>query len=303
MTTIRSTLLLLPALVLLNSCKSDSSGSGTDTRGPIQITTSSGVPMIHLAGGNFTMGSDKESADEKPAHQVRISAFLIDAYEVTHEMFAKAELPNPSHWQEHPQMPVEQVRWRDSRRYCNERSLLEGLPPCYDESKPGWPCDFDASGYRLPTEAEWEFACRAGGSGRYGFGDTGKLKQYAWFDANSGERTHPAGSRKPNAWGIFDMYGNVSEWCEDIYAPDYYAKNSSDDPVGPVATGAMSDKRVMRGGNWKSSADMCRATFRKGQITGDSDACFNTDYCGFRCVRRVSPEELKALQVATSGTN
>ena len=182
--------------------------------------------MIHLAGGNFTMGSDKESADEKPAHEVRISAFLIDAHEVTHEMFAKAELPNPSHWQEHPQMPVEQVRWRDARRYCNERSLMEELTPCYDESKPGWPCDFDTNGYRLPTEAEWEFACRAGGSGRYGFGDTGKLKQYAWFDANSGERTHPAGSRKPNAWGIFDMYGNVSEWCEDIYAPDYSAKKS-----------------------------------------------------------------------------
>ena len=92
------------------------------------------------------MGSDKESADEKPAHEVRIRAFLIDAHEVTNEMFAKAELPNPSHWQEHPQMQVEQVRWRDARRYCNERSLMEELTPCYDESKPGWPCDFDASG-------------------------------------------------------------------------------------------------------------------------------------------------------------
>ena len=153
--------------------------------------------MIHLPGGEFAMGSDKESDDEKPGHQVRLSSFLIDQHEVTHEMFAKAELPNPSHWQQNPQNPVEQVRWRDSRVYCNERSLLEGLTPCYDESKPGWPCDFSANGYRLPAEAEWEFACRAGTSGRYGFGDAGKLRQHAWFADNAGQRTHPVKSRKP----------------------------------------------------------------------------------------------------------
>jgi len=292
-----STSLLLS--ILLASCN-DSGKPGSTTTTAIEITTTSGVAMVYLPGGAFTMGSDKESVDEKPAHQVTISAFLMDQYEVSAEMFVKAELPNPSHWQENPKMPIEQIRWRDARLYCNERSLLEGLTPCYDETKPGWPCNFEANGYRLPTEAEWEYAARAGGTGRYGGTDKNKLKQAAWFDANAQKRTHPVGSKKPNAWGLYDMLGNVSEWCQDVYEADYYTKSPPADPTGPEAAGTTA-KRVMRGGNWKSSADMCRVTFRQGQLTGDTDACFTTDYCGFRCVRRVTPDELKALQ-AKQGT-
>ena len=259
----------------------------------IKVVTQSGVPMAYIPAGSFMMGSDKESVDEKPAHKVTVSAFLMDQYEVTAEMFVKAELSNPSHWQDTPKMPIEQVRWRGARMYCNERSLLEGLTPCYDEEKEGMPLNVKANGYRLPTEAEWEYAARAGGTGRYGSITANKLKQYALYDANSQKRTRPVGSKKPNAWGLYDMLGNVSEWCEDLYAADYYSNSPATDPTGPVSGDG---KRVMRGGNWKSSADMCRVSFRVGQKTGDSDACFTTDYCGFRCVRRVTPEELKALQ-------
>jgi len=292
------------ALFLLSSCggsssRSDSSSASVPSK-PVEIVTASGIHMLHLPGGNFTMGSDKESEDERPAHRVSVRPFLIDQYEVTHAMFEKAELPNPSHWQDDPRQPIEQIRWRDAKQYCNERSLMEDLSPCYDESQPGWPCDFEAHGYRLPTEAEWEYACRAGGGGRYGGESAGKLKQFAWFERNAQRRTHPVGSKKPNRWGLYGMFGNVSEWCQDVYAADYYAGSPADNPKGPEEERTGTNKRVMRGGNWKASADMCRVTFRQGQVTGDTDACFSTDYCGFRCVRRVSEDELKGLQVAAA---
>lgn len=240
------------------------------------------------------MGSDRGNPDEGPAHKVKVSPFLMDKYEVTQEMFAKVQLPNPSHWNEQPKKPVERVRWRDAKQYCNERSLLEGLKPCYDEKTPDWDCDYTANGYRLPTEAEWEYACKAGTEGDYDFGQADKLRQFAWLAENANEQTHAVGQKKPNRWGIYDLYGNVSEWCEDVYSPNYYKESPASDPVGPVSPG-KDVKRVMRGGSWKSSPDMCRASFRQGQKTGDTDACFYTDYCGFRCVRRAKPEEIAAL--------
>lgn len=241
------------------------------------------------------MGSDQGEPDERPQHPVTLSPFLIDKYEVTQQMLASVQLPNPSRWQTDPQLPVERIRWREARIYCNERSLLEGLTPCYDESKAGMPCDYSANGYRLPTEAEWEYACRCGSEDEFDFGSISELDQYAYYRDNSQEQTHVVGSRRPNGWGLHDMYGNVSEWCEDVYAADYYATSPEHDPTGPV-TEASDAKRVLRGGSWKASAKMCRATYREGQRTGDSDACFYMDYCGFRCVRRITAEELAALQ-------
>ncbi len=177
--------------------------------------------------------------------------------------------------------------------YCNERSLLEDLKPCYDEKLPDWPCDYSAGGYRLPTEAEWEYAARGGSEGPYEFGPAENLRQYAWYAENSDKKTHPVGQKKPTRWGLHDMYGNVSQWCEDVYSPTYYQSSPAADPKGPPGAGKGTN-RVLRGGNWKSSAEACRASYRQGERTGDADACFSTDYCGFRCVRRASPEELSA---------
>ena len=291
-------------LLLVVSCGKDgveSPGKGgapvaaareSDT--PRELVTKSGVKMILVPRGEFTMGYEKGNPDEAPAHRVTLSAFLMDTYEVTHELLVQAQLPNPSHWQDHPRKPVERIRWRDAKQYCNERSLLEGLKPCYNEKTVDWECDFSASGYRLPTEAEWEYAARAGADAPYDFGAVDKLRQYAWFAENAGERTHAVGDKKPNRWGLHDLYGNVSEWCEDVYDPAYYQTSPAMDPPGARSSG-KDVLRVMRGGSWKSSAAMCRATFRQGQRTGDSDACFFTDYCGFRCVRRPSAEELGSL--------
>jgi formylglycine-generating enzyme required for sulfatase activity len=307
---ITRTLLVLwsgAAVVCLTSCgkpvpdaqtgtKADQAASSSQSgaTAPVEVVTRSGVAMVHLPGGEFLMGSAQGGPDEAPPHKVRVTAFLIDKFEVTHELFTKAQLPNPSRWQDHPRKPVERVRWRDAKQYCNERSLLEGLKPCYNEKSLDWDCDYSANGYRLPTEAEWEYACRAGTDGPYDFGPPDKLRQYGWFGANADQKTHPAGEKKPNRWGLCDLYGNVSEWCEDVYSPTFYKDSPRDDPHGPPNPG-KDVKRVIRGGSWKSSPDQCRATFRQGEKTGDSDACFSTDYCGFRGVRRVTPEELQHL--------
>ena len=289
---------LAAGLVLLSSCgkqapeeaaKSPAPSGVALPTSPVEVVTKSGVGMVFLPAGEFLMGTSQGNADEGPPHKVKLSSFMMD------EMFTKAQVPNPSHWQDNPNKPVERVRWRDAKQYCNERSLLEGLKPCYNEKTMDWECDYSANGYRLPTEAEWEYACRAGTDGPYDFGQADKLRQYAWFADNSEEKTHPVGQKKPNLWGLFDMYGNVSEWCEDVYSPTYYAESAPIDPHGPPSPG-KDVKRVMRGGSWKASAAMCRATFRQGQRTGDTDACFYTDYCGFRCVRRVSAEELQPLK-------
>lgn len=287
---------------LLCSCgKTDSNSQNADSPSKAgataanDIVTKSGIEMVYLPGGEFSMGSAQGSPDEAPPHKVQVGAFLMDKFEVTREMFTKVQLPNPSRWQDSPKKPVERVRWRDAKQYCNERSLLEGLKPCYNEKTMDWDCDYAANGYRLPTEAEWEFAARAGTDGPYDFGSADKLRLHGWFKDNAEQKTHPVGQKKPNRWGIYDLYGNVSEWCEDVYDPAYYNQSPSADPHGPPNPG-KDVKRVIRGGSWKSSAEACRATARQGEKTGDSDACFSTDYCGFRCVRRVTPEELAQLK-------
>ncbi len=283
--------------ILLAGCgpsnPGDSSTPASATAKPIPVLSPSGISMVYLPGGEFVMGTDRGNEDETPAHRVTVTGFMMDTYEVTHAMFTEAQLPNPSHWQDNPNQPVERVRWRDAKQYCNERSLMEHLQPCYDEKTPDWDCNYEANGYRLPTEAEWEYACRAGTRASYDFGSESKLRQFAWFADNAGEQTHPVGTKQPNGWGIHDLYGNVSEWCEDVYDPEYYASSPDTNPTGPPNTGE-DVKRVLRGGSWKASASMCRAELRQGERTGDSDACFYTDFCGFRCVRRATAEEVSA---------
>jgi formylglycine-generating enzyme required for sulfatase activity len=283
---------------LLTGCNDRGAGhTGVETK-VVDFTTDSGVEMVFLSGGQFAMGSEQGEADEQPKHVVSISPFAIDRFEVTHAQFTKAQLPNPSKWQDDPRGPVNQLRWREAKIYCNERSIAEGLESCYDELTSGLPCDFSKNGYRLPTEAEWEYAARCGASGEYPFGAENKLSGFAWHGGNSNGRAHVVGSRKPNAWGIHDLYGNLSEWCQDVYHADFYQRSPKSDPTGPERT-AVDVKRVVRGGSWKSTANMCRVSFRQGQTTGDSDACFSSDDCGFRCVRRLSQEQAERLTKTT----
>ena len=243
------------------------------------VTVESKPVLVQIAGGRFMMG-DKEQVDAPP-HEVVISAFQMDPHPVTQEQFQKVMGSNPSRWKGEKN-PVEQVRWSDAVRFCNKRSELEQLQPCYDLTD--WKCKFEATGYRLPTEAEWEYACRAGTATAYFFGDAPlKLGEYAWFDKNAGGRPRPVGQKQPNPWGLADMCGNVWQWCNDFYKVDYYAESPREDPRGP-ATG---ETKVVRGGAWRFSAESCRSGYRYNENPGYADDCFGYDIYGFRCVRKV----------------
>ncbi|MCA9268751.1 MAG: formylglycine-generating enzyme family protein, partial [Planctomycetales bacterium] len=148
--------LVLFAALSLTSCEKAPLADGSaPTVQPVNIATPTGVEMVLLPGGEFTMGSARGEADEGPPHAVRVSPLAMDKFEVTQDQYAAMELPDPSHFKGEKR-PVEQVRWSDAALFCNERSRREGLTPCYDEAT--FDCDFQASGYRLPTEAEWEYA-------------------------------------------------------------------------------------------------------------------------------------------------
>ncbi len=221
---------------------------------------------------------DKKEVDATP-HEVVVSSFYIDKHPVTQAEYQRVMEKNPSRWKAGAN-PVEQVRWSDVVRYCNARSRLDGREPCYDLQR--WECNFDANGYRLPTEAEWEYACRAGTKTAYSFGNSpSKLKDYAWFKDNSGSKPRPVGQKRPNPWGLYDMHGNVWEWCNDYYKVDYYQQSPEENPKGPKA----GETKVVRGGAWKFSADSCRSAYRYNEDPGYVDACFGYDIYGFRCVR------------------
>jgi formylglycine-generating enzyme required for sulfatase activity len=275
--------LCLIAAAILPGCRQDKQVAPT----PNTVVTQSGIEMMVIPGGSFEMGSKGASPDETPVHKVSISPFWMDRCEVVQEEFKKYQLPDPSHFKGAKQ-PLDQINWTDAALYCNERSRAEGLKPCYDERT--WACDFAADGYRLPTEAEWEYACRAGSSTQYSFGSgPGSLKDYAWYGENSSATTRPVGQKKPNAWGLYDMHGNVAEWCNDHYAENYYQQSPEKDPRGPVE----GKERVLRGGAWNSSAESCRSAYRTSDPSID-DTCLANDAIGFRCVRNAPAGQRRA---------
>ena len=281
---------LVASLFAATSCKKiDPPGTAAGTL-PV-ITTKSGAEMVLVPAGRFRMGSGSGKADESPVHEVQIDAFLMDRYEMTQGQYTKLVPINGSHFKG-PNNPVEMISWPEAALFCNLRSRAEGLKPCYDEETGA--CNFEADGYRLPTEAEWEYACRAGSDAEYAFGDDARLlRQYGWFVENASKKTQPVGQKKPNAWGLYDMYGNVAEWCNDIYEKGYYAGSPAQNPRGP--TGGV--KRVLRGGAWNSPADCCRSAYRVGEDPGFEDACFARDAIGFRCVRKApSPSNAKTCR-------
>ena len=274
--------LLSVTLILVQGCKrKDPNETPNESAGaPGEVKGEAGAEMVLLEAGRFTMGDEKE-IDATP-HEVAVSSFYIDKYPVTQEQYKKVMTENPSRWKG-DKNPVEQVRWSDAVKYCNARSLVEGLQPCYDLNT--WECNFEANGYRLPTEAEWEYACRAGSKTTYFFGnDSSKISDYAWVDSNAGGKPRQVGQKKPNPWGLYDMCGNVWEWCNDFYQVDYYQESPDENPRGPE-TG---ETKVVRGGAWKFSADSSRSGYRYNEDPGYSDVCFGYDIYGFRCVRNAN---------------
>ena len=254
------------------------SGCGTLESGGPSIAAVSGE-MVLIPAGTFTMGDPAGRDDETP-HTVFVDAFYLDKYPVTQGFYESVMGLNPSK-RKGKRNPVERTQWTDAIRFCNRCSERDGLTPCYNPDT--WECDFGANGYRLPTEAEWEYACRAGNTGTYGFsGPEADLPRYAWFKPHSQGKPRPVGQKRPNSFGLYDMHGNVWQWCHDRYGETYYNRGSVENPRGPDE----GEMRVLRGGAWDCTAEKLRSAYRHKEFPVYSDACFGADSYGFRRARK-----------------
>jgi formylglycine-generating enzyme required for sulfatase activity len=260
--------------------------TSTPTNQPVEAIL---PEMILVEAGSFQMGSVDGYADEQPVHTVHISRpFYIAKYEVTFEEYdrfcddtLRSRLDDRG-WGRGNQ-PIIHVDWYDATDYCNWLSEKEGLSPCYSGKGKFVECDFSANGYRLPTEAEWEYAAR-GGTKSQGFTYAGSdnLDEVGWYADNSNDRLQPVGQKLANELGLYDMCGNIFEWCWDWYGEDYYAASPASDPLGPPPPQSPNPwdfNRVRRSGSWREDAVNIRASVRSfdgPNYPGDN---------GFRLVR------------------
>ena len=262
-------------------CRSD------DTKGERKpgtvITNSIGMELAYIPAGKFLMGSpdtdDLAKDDEKPRHAVRITKpFRLGVYEVTQGQWEAVMETTP--WKGKPlakegnRYAVTWVRWIDADDFC--QTLTD------KERREGWLRAGES--YRLPTEAEWEYACRAGSTTRFHFGDDkGSLKKYGWYRANAKrvgeEYAHEVGHKQANAWGLYDMHGNTFEWCADWYGKDYYGRSLEADPQGPPTGG----QRVLRGGCWSGAHSYSRSATRFWSPQGGMSS-----FIGFRVARGIA---------------
>jgi len=231
--------------------------------------------MILIKSGVFLMGSpvneQGRNANESPQRRVTVSSFFIAEFPVTQAEYQSVMNVNPSHFKA-PSLPVEQVSWYDAVEYCNKRSIKEGLTPVYTRKGDIVTWNRKSNGYRLPTEAEWEYACRAGTQTPF---YTGTLVDEAgWHRGNSDQKSRPVGEKLPNDWGLYDMHGNVLEWCWDWL--DYYPSENEVNPLGPDE-GTM---RVYRGGAWGMQNIHTRSAYRYGNHLN-----MQSFFVGFRVAR------------------
>ena len=203
--------------------------------------------------GNASGGDD----DERPVHTVTVKSFNLSKYPVTQKEWYEVMGTNPSRFKG-DNLPVEQVSWFEAVEYCNRRSAKEGLTPAYSGSGESITCDWSANGYRLPTEAEWEYAAKGGGRDPmvYEYSGSNSVDSVAWYTSNSGGTTQSVGTKAPNSLGLYDMSGNVWEWCWDRYGS--YSSGSQTDPRGA----SSGSNRVWRGGSWGNSAESARSAYR-----------------------------------------
>jgi formylglycine-generating enzyme required for sulfatase activity len=257
-------LMALGSLTLVTAQESKEAGGKTKSL-PKEVTVDLGkgvkLEMVLISAGEFLMGSPDSDKDalkwEKPQHRVRITRpFYLGKYLVTQEQWQTVMDSNPSQFKG-PKNPVERVSWDDCQKFLGKLNAKVGS---------------GAGKFQLPTEAQWEYACRAGSKTRYCFGDDEKqLGEYAWYSENPFSTMHPVGEKKPNGWGLYDMHGNVWEWCQDWY--EDYKESPVDDPTG-AATGSL---RVGRGGGWDTPARFCRSADRDDFVPG-----FRIFYLGLR---------------------
>jgi formylglycine-generating enzyme required for sulfatase activity len=238
------------------------------------------VDLVPIPGGTFRMGSPESEEGrysfEGPVHKVRISPFECMRVPVTRRLYHQVTGTDPG-WPEGEadERPVNNVSWLDAAAFCNRLSEREGLTPCYQIDNDNVTWRRAANGYRLLTEAEWEYACRAGSTTRWSFSDDeASLGEHAWFGESSSGQPQPVGGKRANPWGLHDMHGNVWEWCWDWFGP--YSEAATTDPHGPErGTG-----RVLRGGAFDNTPRFLRSADRDRD---EPEVRYN-DF-GFRCAR------------------
>jgi formylglycine-generating enzyme required for sulfatase activity len=231
--------------------------------------------FVWVEAGTFQMGSTDGGIDEKPVNPVTIRRpFYISPYEVTQKQWREVMGTNPSRFKGE-YLPLERVSWYEAVEYCNRLSRKERLTPCYSRSGDNITCDFTANGYRLPTEAEWEYAARGGNQSKgYTYAGSNSPVDVAWYESNSWSSTHPVGQKKPNELGLYDMSGNVWEWCWDWYGS--YSTSSHVDIRGPE----VGSYRVIRGGGWFLSVGLLQVASRSANAPSG-----RYEHLGFRPVR------------------
>ena len=257
------------------------------------LISSIGLKLVRIEPGSFLMGTTKQQIDqllrlfpdskrewlhvEQPQHPVKITRpFFLGTHPVTQGQYKAIMGRNPSDFKGSDDLPVENVSWLDAVNFCNKMSEKDKRRPFYLIFGTDVAVGIGTNGYRLPSEAEWEYACRAGMAGLFPWGDDiGKQGEHVWFSDNSDSKTHPVGQKRPNAWGLYDMLGNVCEWCADWYDEKYYASSPSVavDPPGPP----KASSRVVRGGSWFTDARGCRPAYRGRDAPGG-----RCDSLGFR---------------------
>ena len=233
------------------------SGNGDGDLGTNQTFNVNGVSftMIAVEGGTFQMGATSEQgsdaeSDESPVHDVTLSSYYIGETEVTQELWEVVMGSNPSDFSGYPQRPVEQISWNDCQEFITKLNQLTG------------------KNFRLPTEAEWEYAARGGNKSKgYKYSGSNTIDNVAWYTDNSSSQTHDVKTKQANELGIYDMSGNVVEWCQDRYGS--YSSGSQTNPTGPLS-GSL---RVLRGGSWNSNARSCRVSYRINTYPDSSSIC------------------------------
>ena len=250
------------------------------------------LDMVSIKGGSFLMGSPEAEPgryDDERRHRVALSSFRMAETAVTNAQYSEVMKLDSAPGQGSDDHPVTKVSWFDAVAFCNRLSEQEGLTPCYELNGETVLWIDDAGGYRLPTEAEWEYAARARTTSRWSFGDDDAgLKNHAWYAGNSGGEYHPVGQLASNEWGLYDMHGNVWEWCWDVYAP--YSRGIWSRPIQfwPIREPRGPDEdrprasRVLRGGAFNFESRVLRSAARNWFEPENARRSI-----GFRCVRRL----------------
>lgn len=236
-----------------------------DDTGPIYVDS---IDMVYVDGGTFMMGCDaarfgNECNPDAPLHEVSLGGFYIGKYEVTQKLWQDVMGGNPAYnsWYDDLTLPVEQVSWNDVQKFITKLNKATG------------------ESYRLPTEAEWEYAARGGaGGGNFEFSGSDDVDNVAWYKNNSDAQSHPVGGKQPNALGVYDMSGNVAEWVADWYDDKYYAVSPRDNPKGPSSA---TSSRCFRGGTWLYNPVASRV-FRRDMAAPET----KNNYLGFRLARQ-----------------